>query len=101
MCRPASLALPTPRVAVLIGGPNGEYAFDERRRSAAWPAALARACSARRGLDDFAVAPHAAGISSAIDAATAGAPRILYDGKGDNPYAEFPRPRRRVRRDRR
>lgn len=81
-------ALPRPRVAVLIGGPNGAYPFTDHDAS-------------RLGKVLEAVSRSGAGLMispsrrtptaflAQIDAATANVPRIFYDGKGDNPYADF------------
>ncbi len=85
---PQIRALPTPRVAVLLGGPNGDYAYTE--------AALARLASALQ-----AIARLGAGLMitpsrrtpSAVVAfvrdATAGMPRLFWDGTGENPYPQF------------
>ncbi len=86
---PAAIAaLPHPRVAVLIGGPNGDYRYG--------PGDLTRLTHALGGLADS-----GAGLMitasrrtppdflDAIDQVTASAHRILWRGEGDNPYPHF------------
>jgi mitochondrial fission protein ELM1 len=86
---PASIAaLPSPRVAVMLGGPNAAYRFDgpslERLK-----AALA---SLNRLGVSFLVTPSRrtpeALLAAAVEA-TEGAPRIVWDGTGKNPYPIF------------
>ena len=81
-------ALPSPRVAVLLGGPNGEFAYTK--------ASLARLAAALRTL-----AAQGAGLMitpsrrtpprvvAFVREATAGTCRFLWDGSGDNPYPTF------------
>ena len=81
-------ALPEPRVAVLIGGPNGVFAFTE---SDAARMAAALNAFARNGAG-LMIAPSRRTppeFLAAIDAATQSAPRILFNGTGENPYADF------------
>ncbi len=86
---PADIAaLPKPRVAVLLGGPNGEYVFDDSD-AARMGTALSALAHGGAGLMISPSRRTPPAFLSAIDAATAGAPRILYDGTGDNPYANF------------
>lgn len=81
-------ALPHPRVAVLIGGPNDAYRFDDSdapRLAAALTGLVHHGASlmispSRRTPPAFLVA---------VDAATAAAPRIVYRGEGTNPYPDF------------
>ncbi len=86
---PADIAaLPSPRVALFLGGPGGSYDWS--------PAAIAAFAEALRG-----VAPHAGSflitpsrrtppaLLQATDDATASRPRILWQGSGDNPYPQF------------
>lgn len=86
---PASIAaLPTPRVAVLLGGTNAVYRFDAEaeERLATGLASLAQAGAS------FMITPSRrthASLAAKVAAATTGAPRVLYDGQGDNPYADF------------
>jgi uncharacterized protein len=80
--------LPTPRIAVLLGGPNGEHVFgDHEAERLARALASLSACGASLMISPSRRTPPA--FLAAIDAATSGASRILYDGRGENPYANF------------
>jgi len=81
-------ALPMPRVAVLLGGPGAGFAFS--------PAATDRLAGALRALAglgaSFLISPSRrtpASLLSAVATATSQAPRILWDGTGENPYPHF------------
>ncbi len=85
---PEIAALPAPRIAVLLGGKNGVYRFsaDDDRRLARGLASLAvlgasflitTSRRTHRQLRDVA------------DEATRDAPRIFWEGGGDNPYPQF------------
>lgn len=86
---PDIAALPQPRVAVLIGGPNGDYTYsiDDRARLtgllrdiAALPVGLMITCSRRTPPE----------MVAAVDDATRGAERIFWrPGDDDNPYPAF------------
>ncbi len=85
---PEIAALPTPRVAVSIGGPNGDYRFT--------PAVLAHLASALQSLAALGaglmITPSRrtpAEISAFVREATGGARRWLWDGAGENPYPAF------------
>jgi uncharacterized protein len=86
---PADIArLPSPRIAVILGGKNGIYRFteadDERFQSS-----LAH-LGAHGG--SFMITPSRRShqrLVRAADAATAAHPRILWDGTGSNPYPHF------------
>lgn len=81
-------ALPGPRIAVLIGGPNGDHKFTAAEagrlgRSLAHLTAAGASLMispSRRTPPDF---------LAAIERATRAAPRIVYSGIGHNPYADF------------
>jgi mitochondrial fission protein ELM1 len=86
---PAQIAaLPPPRVAVLLGGPNGDFGYT--------PAALRRLGSALQSLARLGVSlmvtpsrrtpPAVAGF---VDQATTGTVRLFWDGAGENPYPQF------------
>lgn len=84
----AIAALKRPRVAVLLGGDNAVYKYTSQD--------LARLSSSLKSIAalgvSFMITPSrrsGAGMVAAVDAATQGAPRILWDGQGANPYAEF------------
>lgn len=85
---PAIAALPQPRIAVSLGGPNGEYRYT--------PAAVARLASALQSLGargaGLMITPSRRtpeGVTALIDEVTRGLPRILWDGTGPNPYPHF------------
>ena len=85
---PAIAALPTPRVTCLIGGPNGDYRYDEADEVRLVDAlkALARhgfglMVTASRRTPDHVVAR----IKDALREAKA----YFWDGSGENPYPEF------------
>lgn len=85
---PAIAALPAPRVAVVLGGKNGVYDFTDATddRLAGSLASLARL-----GVS-FMITPSRRThkrLIRVVEAATAGSPRILWDGTGDNPYPHF------------
>jgi mitochondrial fission protein ELM1 len=84
---PAFLAaLPSPRVAVLLGGPNGDYVYS--------PEAVLRLVSALKSLSALGaglmITPSRRtppDVTDAIREAVAGAPSYFWDGGGENPYA--------------
>jgi mitochondrial fission protein ELM1 len=86
---PAAIAtLPAPRVAVLLGGPNGDYRYDT--------ASLARLGSALQSLSRLGaglmITPSRrtpVAITEFVLGATAGAPRMAWSGEGENPYPAF------------
>ncbi len=85
---PEILALPEPRIAVLLGGPGAGYRYDEADIAAFED----RLSGAAGGAGSFLVTPsrrtpHA--LLSAADAATRSKPRILWNGQGGNPYSQF------------
>lgn len=86
---PADIAaLPIPRVAVMLGGPNSAYRY---------PASdVARLAGALRSLAEtgagLMITPSRRSppeLIAAVDEATANARRILWRGDGDNPYPSF------------
>jgi len=81
-------ALPQPRVAVLLGGPNGDFDYTA--------AALRRLASALGSLGALGaglmITPSRrtpAPIAEFVRDATAGLPRVLWEGAGDNPLPQF------------
>lgn len=86
---PAGIAeLPAPRVAVSLGGPNGDYRYT--------PAALAHLASALRSLARLGaglmITPSRrtpAEIGAFVREATEGARRWFWAGEGENPYPHF------------
>ena len=80
--------LPGPRMTVVLGGKNGVYKFteaDDDRFAASLRSLAALGAS-------FLITPSRRSHKRLVDAAdraTANAPRILWDGNGDNPYPDF------------
>lgn len=87
-CPPVIQELPKPRVAVILGGNNGVYDYrpdDDARLRRALESLAALGAS-------FMVTPSRRthpGLIGAVEAATAGRPRIIWDQTGDNPYPQF------------
>ncbi len=86
---PAAIAtLPGPRVAVILGGKNAVYKFtdaDDDRLEASL------ASIARLGAS-FMITPSRRShqrLIRAVERATQGAPRFMWDGTGENPYPAF------------
>ncbi len=81
-------ALPSPRIAVILGGKNGVYKFteaDDDRLEASLRSLASLGAS-------FMITPSRRShqrLIAAADNATSNAPRILWTGEGDNPYANF------------
>ena len=80
--------LPSPRVALFLGGPGGGYEWP--------PEEVARFADALKIVAaqgaSFLITPSRRtppDLLAAVDAITAGSPRILWTGDGDNPYAAF------------
>lgn len=80
--------LPHPRIAVLIGGPNGDYRF-ETADSARLTRLLGDLAGQGAGLMITASRRTPPGLLAAVDAATARGARILWRGEGANPYPDF------------
>ena len=86
---PASIAaMPGPRVAVILGGKNGSYKFTDADADR-----LGRSLESLKALGaSFMITPSRRShqrLVRTVETATAGAPRILWDGSGDNPYPSF------------
>lgn len=85
---PVIAALPPPRIAVILGGKNGVYRFTEADDDR-FEASLR--LFAHLGAS-FLVTPSRRThkrLSAAVERATAGSPRFIWDGTGDNPHAAF------------
>lgn len=86
---PAAIAaLPAPRVAVILGGKNAVYKFTEADDDR-FEASLAS--MARLGAS-FMVTPSRRShqrLIRAVERATAGSPRFVWEGSGENPYPAF------------
>jgi uncharacterized protein len=85
---PEIAALAHPRIAVLLGGKNGSYAFsdaDDQRLQTALQSLAKLGAS-------FMITPSRRThprLVEVTDAATRNAPRIFWDGTADNPYPAF------------
>lgn len=87
-CPAQIAALPHPRIAVVLGGKNGIYRFTEADDDR-FQAALA--ALGKKGAS-FMITPSRRShkrLVRAADLATAGCPRLLWDGNGPNPYPDF------------
>jgi mitochondrial fission protein ELM1 len=81
-------ALPRPRVMVALGGKNGVFRFtdEDDLRLAGALASLARLGAS------FMITPSRRThkrLIAAVEGATREAPRLLWNGAGENPYADF------------
>lgn len=85
---PALAELPRPRLAVLIGGPNGSYRY-EPADTVRLTQALREAAEAGAGLMITPSRRTPAGLLSAIAQATEAFPRLVWDGGGGNPYPQM------------
>jgi mitochondrial fission protein ELM1 len=81
-------ALPSPRIAVIVGGPNAIYRYSQD--------AIARLSRSLRALAaqgaSFLVTPSRRTppeLKYAVAAALEDAPRIVWNGEGENPYPAF------------
>lgn len=85
---PDIAALPQPRVAVALGGPNGDFQYTQ--------AALDKLAGALQSLSALGaglmITPSRRTppeITAFVEQATAGLPRIFWTGEGENPYSQF------------
>lgn len=86
---PADIAgLPTPRVAVLIGGPNGVYTYSGET-IARLSAGLWSLSRSGVGLMITASRRTPQGVVDAIRTVTDGSATLFYAGEGENPYPAF------------
>lgn len=85
---PAIAALPTPRIACLIGGPNGDYRYtdaDEERLIASLGALI----ESGAGLMITTSRRTPERLAKRLQEAIAGKPTIFWNGDGPNPYPDF------------
>ena len=87
-CRPEIAALPSPRVAVLLGGPNGDYRYTPPR-VAHLASALQSLGALGAGLMITASRRTPADVVAFLREQTAWQPHLFWDGEGENPYAQF------------
>lgn len=85
---PAIAALPQPRVAVSLGGPNGDYRYT--------PASVAKLAASLQSLAALGaglmITPSRRtppGVVAFISEITKNQPHIFWDGAGENPYPYF------------
>jgi len=81
-------ALPKPRVAVLLGGPNGYFAYT-KSVLARLAAALGTLAAQGAGLMVTPSRRTPPEVVAFVRDTTAGARRLLWEGSGDNPYPAF------------
>jgi len=81
-------ALPKPRVAVLLGGPNGYFAYT-KSVLARLAAALGTLAAQGAGLMVTPSRRTPREVVAFVRDTTAGARRLLWEGSGDNPYPAF------------
>jgi mitochondrial fission protein ELM1 len=87
--RPAEIAaLPTPRVAVLLGGPNGDYLYTPPR-VAHLASALQSLGALGAGLMITPSRRTPADVVAFLREQTAWQPQLFWDGQGANPYPQF------------
>jgi mitochondrial fission protein ELM1 len=84
----AIAALPHPRIAVLIGGPNGDYRYEDQDQVRLIEI-LSGLSKSGAGLMITPSRRTPPGLLAAIDQATKGNARMLWTGAGDNPYPAF------------
>ncbi len=85
---PGIAALPKPRIACLIGGPNGDYRYadgDEERLVAS----LGSLAASGAGLMITTSRRTPERLASRLKHAVAGTPALFWDGTGQNPYPDF------------
>lgn len=85
---PKLQALPSPRIAIILGGPNAVYKFS--------PASLQRLTNSLRSLKkigaSFMITPSRRTpdeLVKTVDEATKDAPRMLWNKEGENPYSHM------------
>jgi mitochondrial fission protein ELM1 len=85
---PEIAALPAPRVAVALGGPNGDYRYTAD--TLAWLTSSLQSLSALgAGLMITPSRRTPPAIAVFVRDATAGLPRLFWNGEGENPYPHF------------
>ena len=81
-------SLPQPRIAVMLGGSNGDYTYTPAALSRL-SGALARLCDLGAGLMITPSRRTEPAIVAAARDAIAGRPAFLWDMQGENPYPHF------------
>jgi len=86
---PAAIkAMPSPRITVLLGGPGAGFSYDAETIDS-FVERLARVCDHAGGLLISSSRRTPPFLIDAVRAITREKPRILWDGRGENPYANF------------
>lgn len=85
---PAIAALPQPRIAVSLGGPNGDYRYTGAS-VARLGSALGALAALGAGLMITSSRRTPPQVAARIKEVTDGRPRIFWDGAGENPYPHF------------
>ncbi|MCB1511900.1 MAG: mitochondrial fission ELM1 family protein [Hyphomicrobiaceae bacterium] len=81
-------ALPSPRIAVVLGGKNGVYKFREEDDTRLEQALRATAATGASFMITSSRRTHLR-LIAAVERATRDAPRIIWTGDGENPYPAF------------
>ena len=85
---PEIAALARPRVAVSLGGPNGDYRYTQGTL-ARFASALQSLAALGAGLMITPSRRTPAALAAFVQQATAAAPSIFWNGEGENPYPRF------------
>jgi uncharacterized protein len=85
---PEIAAVPVPRVAVALGGPDGNYRYTATA-VACLVSALRSLVALGAGLMITPSRRTPAAVAARVREATQGTPRLFWDGTGDNPYPHF------------
>ncbi len=86
---PADIAaLPSPRVAVALGGPDGNYRYTQEGVGRL-VSALGSLAALGAGLMITPSRRTPAGVAAAVREATEGTARLFWSGAGENPYPHF------------
>jgi mitochondrial fission protein ELM1 len=81
-------ALPSPRAALLLGGPGAGYSYDDE----AIADLTGRLAALASQVGSLLITPSRRTPTALLRAAeevTSGKPRLIWDGAGDNPYPQF------------
>ena len=85
---PEVAALPSPRIAIMLGGRSGDYLYSDACHERLAGALRSLAASGASFLVTPSRRTHTE-LLRTVDAATATSPRILWNGLTANPYADF------------
>jgi uncharacterized protein len=85
---PAVAALPSPRIAIMLGGRSSDYPYSDACHQRLAGALRSLAASGASFLVTPSRRTHPE-LLRTVDAATSASPRILWNGQTTNPYADF------------